>query len=178
MHKLKEIGQIIATQSNVANRFSAVGCLEIDFEIGSSLQFTGGIKTDRTHFSFQRARGYSATFPREAHMLYQARLSFYRFVEAAQTTDTAPIILLSSLALLLLMVAGTILYLYLSGALHALHMRPFRLALYVLLLVTAMSAGIKLLQQSSADHEAAVDRKNNIRHVGSTRPKNLCAINL
>jgi hypothetical protein len=95
-------------------------------------------------------------------MHYLARLSFYRFVETAQTTDTAPILLLSSLAFLVLMIAGMILYLYLSGALHQLHMRPFRLALYVLLLVTAMSAGIKLLQYCSEDREAAVDLKNNI----------------
>lgn len=102
-------------------------------------------------------------------MHYLVKLSFYRFLEAAQTTDTAPIILLSSLAFLLLMVAGTILYLYLSGALHALHMRPFRLTLYVLLLVTAMSAGIKLIQHTSEDKEAAVDLKYNIRPVGFTR---------
>ena len=102
-------------------------------------------------------------------MHYLARLSFYRFVEAAQTPDTAPIIILSCLAFMVLMVAGTILYLYLSGALHAVHMRPFRLALYVLLLITAMSAGIKLIQHSSEDRDAAVDLKNNIRHVSFTR---------
>jgi hypothetical protein len=62
-----------------------------------------------------------------------------------------------------------ILYLYLSGALHALHMRPFRLALYVLLLVTAMCAGIKLIQYTTEDPEAAVDLKNNMRHVAFAR---------
>jgi len=102
-------------------------------------------------------------------MHYLARLSLHWFVEPAQITDTAPIILFSSLVLLLLMVGGTILYLYLSGALHALHMRPFRLVLYVLLLVTAMSAGIKLIQHTAEDREAAVDLKNNIRHVIFTR---------
>ena len=82
-------------------------------------------------------------------MHHLARLSLYGFVESAQTPDTAPLILLAFLAFLVLMVAGTILYLFLSDALHALHMRPFRLALYVFLLVTAMSAGIKLVQHSS-----------------------------
>jgi hypothetical protein len=101
-------------------------------------------------------------------MHYLAGLSFYRFVETGQTADAAPIILFSSLAFLVLMIAGMILYLSLSGALHALHMRPFRLALYVLLLVTAMSAGINLLQHIAEDHEAAVDLKNSIRHVAFT----------
>jgi hypothetical protein len=101
-------------------------------------------------------------------MHYLTRLLLHWFVEPAQTTDTAPIFILS-LLLLVLMVAGTILYLYLFSALHALHMRPFRLALYVLLLVTVMSAGIKLIQHTAEDREAAVDLKNNIRHVAFTR---------
>ena len=67
------------------------------------------------------------------------------------------------------MVAGAILCLNLSGALHALHMRPFRLALYVLLLVTAMSAGIKLIQHTAEDHEAVIDLKNHIRPVAFSR---------
>jgi hypothetical protein len=101
-------------------------------------------------------------------MYYLTRLSLHWFVEPALTTDTAPILILF-LLFLVLMVTGTILYLYLYGALHALHIRPFRLALYVLLLVTAMSAGIKLIQHTAEDREAAVDLKDYIRPVAFTR---------
>ena len=96
-------------------------------------------------------------------MHYLARLSFHKFVESVHTTDTASIILLSLLFIFVLMVVGAILYLYLSGALHATHMRPFRFALYILLLITAMTAGIKLILHSSEGCEAAVnfeDMKN------------------
>ncbi|HEY6262925.1 MAG TPA: hypothetical protein VIW47_15120 [Nitrospiraceae bacterium] len=90
-------------------------------------------------------------------MHYLARLSFHKFVESVHTTDTASIILLSLLFIFVLMVVGAILYLYLSGALHATHMRPFRFALYILLLITAMTAGIKLILHSSEGCEAAVN---------------------
>ena len=95
---------------------------------------------------------------------------FHGFIEPAQTTDTAPIILLSLFALFVLMVVGAILYLYLSGALHLSHMRPFRFALYILLLITAMTAGIKLILHSTEDCETAVNLKNkDLRQVALTK---------
>src|SRR5262245_43969720 len=77
-------------------------------------------------------------------MQYIARLSFNSLVESQP--DTAPILLLLFLTVFVL-VPG-ILYLYLAGALHASHMRPFRFALYILLLMTAMTAGIEFLHSS------------------------------
>ncbi|HKP01450.1 MAG TPA: hypothetical protein VJU02_07455 [Nitrospiraceae bacterium] len=62
--------------------------------------------------------------------------------------EVAPFILLLLVALFALMVVGFVLYLSLSGALHSVHLRPFRFALYILLLITAMTGGITLIQHS------------------------------
>jgi hypothetical protein len=62
--------------------------------------------------------------------------------------DIAPFIMLFLFALSALMVVGFVFYLFVSGALHSVHLRPFRFALYILLLITAMTGGIKLIQQS------------------------------
>ena len=62
--------------------------------------------------------------------------------------EVVPLILLLLFALFALMVVGFVLYLSLSGALHSVHLRPFRFALYILLLMTAMTGGITLIQHS------------------------------
>jgi predicted membrane channel-forming protein YqfA (hemolysin III family) len=47
-----------------------------------------------------------------------------------------------------LTVVGAILYLYMSGACQVPHMRPFRFAVYILLLICAMTLGIGLIQDT------------------------------
>lgn len=70
--------------------------------------------------------------------------------------DIAPFIMLSLFTLFTLMVVGFVFYLFVSGALHSVHLRPFRFALYILLLITAMTGGIKLIQQSVEPCETTV----------------------
>jgi hypothetical protein len=70
--------------------------------------------------------------------------------------DMAPFIMLFLFALFALMVVGFVFYLFVSGALHSVHLRPFRFALYILLLITAMTGGIKLIQQSVEPCETTV----------------------
>jgi hypothetical protein len=70
--------------------------------------------------------------------------------------DIAPFIMLFLFALSALMVVGFVFYLFVSGALHSVHLRPFRFALYILLLITAMTGGIKLIQQSVEPCETTV----------------------
>lgn len=70
--------------------------------------------------------------------------------------DIAPFIMLFFFALFGLMVVGFVFYLFVSGALHSVHLRPFRFALYILLLITAMTGGIKLIQQSVEPCETTV----------------------
>lgn len=70
--------------------------------------------------------------------------------------DIAPFIILFLFALSALMVVGFVFYLFVSGALHSVHLRPFRFALYILLLITAMTGGIKLIQQSVEPCETTV----------------------
>jgi hypothetical protein len=60
--------------------------------------------------------------------------------------EVVPLILLLLFALFALMVVGFVLYLFLSGELQSVHLRPFRFALYILLLITAMTGGITLIQ--------------------------------
>jgi hypothetical protein len=48
-----------------------------------------------------------------------------------------------------LTVVGLILYLYVAGALQAFHLRPFRLTMYLLVLMCAMSVGIELIRYSA-----------------------------
>ncbi|MEP6959422.1 MAG: hypothetical protein ABI980_11895 [Nitrospirota bacterium] len=52
-------------------------------------------------------------------------------------------------AMFLLTLVGVTLYLYVAGAFHTIHLRPFRFAAYVLLLLVAMTVGIGLIQHSS-----------------------------
>jgi hypothetical protein len=70
--------------------------------------------------------------------------------------DITPFIMLFLFALFALMVVGFVFYLFVSGALHSVHLRPFRFALYILLLITAMTGGIKLIQQSVEPCETSV----------------------
>ena len=70
--------------------------------------------------------------------------------------DIAPFIMLFLFALFGLMVVGFVFYLFVSGALHSVHLRPFRFALYILLLITPMTGGIKLIQQSVEPCETTV----------------------
>jgi len=70
--------------------------------------------------------------------------------------DITPFIMLFLFALFGLMVVGFVFYLFVSGALHSVHLRPFRFALYILLLITAMTGGIKLIQQSVEPCETTV----------------------
>jgi len=62
--------------------------------------------------------------------------------------EVVSFILFLLFALFALMVVGFVLYLSLSGALESVHLRPFRFALYILLLITAMTGGITLIQHS------------------------------
>ena len=62
--------------------------------------------------------------------------------------DITPFIMPLLLTLFALMVVGFVLYLSVSGALHSVHLRPFRFTLYILLLITAMTGGITLIQHS------------------------------
>ena len=48
-----------------------------------------------------------------------------------------------------LTLVGLVLYLYVAGALHAFHLRPFRLTMYILALMCAMSVGIELIRYSA-----------------------------
>ena len=48
-----------------------------------------------------------------------------------------------------LTLVGLILYLYVGGTLHTVHLRPFRLTMYILALMCAMSVGIELIRYSS-----------------------------
>ena len=48
-----------------------------------------------------------------------------------------------------LTLVGLVLYLYVAGALHAFQLRPFRLTMYILVLMGAMSVGIELIRYSA-----------------------------
>ena len=54
-------------------------------------------------------------------------------------------------AMLLLTLLGLTLYLYVAGAFHNFYLRPFRFAVYILLLICAMTLGIGLIQHSYGD---------------------------
>lgn len=52
-------------------------------------------------------------------------------------------------AMLLLTLVGLTLYLYVGGAFPTFYLKPFRFAVYVLLLICAMTLGVGLIQHSS-----------------------------
>jgi len=76
--------------------------------------------------------------------------------EGENSVDVAQFFLLFLFASFGLMVVGFVFYLFVSGALHSVHLRPFRFALYILLLLTAMTGGIKFIEQSFESCETTV----------------------
>jgi len=70
--------------------------------------------------------------------------------------NIAPFILFLFALFALMVVVGFVFYLFVSGALHSVHLRPFRFALYILLLIAAMTGGITLIQQSFEACETTV----------------------
>ena len=79
---------------------------------------------------------------------YSARLAFPTF-EPSQAGDEIQSFIMAFFAFIFaLTVVGFVLYLFVSGALHTLHLRPFRFALYVLFLICAMTFGIGFIQQT------------------------------
>ena len=79
---------------------------------------------------------------------FLARLAFPEF-DASQGGNEIPTIIMGFFAsIFALTVVGGILYLYVSGACQVPHMRPFRFAVYLLLLICAMTLGIGLIQQN------------------------------
>ena len=80
---------------------------------------------------------------------YFARLSHPKFSESIQAADeAAPIILTFLFALFALMLVGLAFYLYVAGALHTFHLRPFRFVVYILLFICAMTVGIGLIHET------------------------------
>ncbi|HZC81073.1 MAG TPA: hypothetical protein VE222_05045 [Nitrospiraceae bacterium] len=63
--------------------------------------------------------------------------------------------------LFVLTVVGFALYLYVASALHSFHLRPFRFAMYILLLISAMTVGITIIKQSFESCEAAQNPEGN-----------------
>ena len=79
---------------------------------------------------------------------YSARLAFPTF-EPSQAGDEIQSIIMAFFAFIFaLTVVGCVLYLFVSGALHTFHLRPFRFALYILFLICAMTFGIGFIQQT------------------------------
>jgi predicted membrane channel-forming protein YqfA (hemolysin III family) len=80
--------------------------------------------------------------------LYLARLAVPTY-EPSQVGGEISAIIIGFFAIVLaLTLAGAILYLYVSGACQATRLRPFRFAVYILLLIFAMTLGIGLIQQT------------------------------
>jgi len=80
---------------------------------------------------------------------YFARLSHPQFSESVQAADdAAPIILTFLFFLFSLMLVGLAFYLYVAGALHTFHLKPFRFVVYILLFICAMTVGIGLIHDS------------------------------
>ena len=80
---------------------------------------------------------------------YLARVSHPNFSESVQAADeAAPIILSFLFGLFALMFVGLAVYLYVAGALSTFHLKPFRLVVYLLVLIGAMTVGIGLIHNS------------------------------
>jgi hypothetical protein len=79
---------------------------------------------------------------------YLARLALPTY-EPSQNADEISIIVMAFFAFIVaLTLVGFVLYLFISGALHTFHLRPFRFAMYILLFICAMTLGIGLIQQT------------------------------
>lgn len=74
--------------------------------------------------------------------------------------DLVPIVMVLFVAMFVLTVVGFVIYLTMAGAFQALHVRPFRIAVYILLLISAMTLGVKLIQHSSESCEAVLNLDN------------------
>ena len=86
-------------------------------------------------------------------------LKLFEPSQAAEEVSSIIVILLGTM--FVLMVVGFVLYLYVASALHSFHLRPFRFAIYILLLMTAMTIGITLIKQSSEGCDAAHNLEGN-----------------
>jgi ABC-type Fe3+ transport system permease subunit len=74
-----------------------------------------------------------------------ARLDIPTFEPSQIGDEIIPTIIMGFFAsVFALTIVGGILYLYVSGACQVPHMRPFRFAVYILLLICAMTLGIGL----------------------------------
>jgi hypothetical protein len=80
--------------------------------------------------------------------LYLARLALPTFDPSQAGNEISTVIMGFFALTFTLMIVGAILYLYVSGACQVPHMRPFRFAVYVLLLICAMTLGIGIIQES------------------------------
>ncbi|MEP6960356.1 MAG: hypothetical protein ABI980_16645 [Nitrospirota bacterium] len=80
--------------------------------------------------------------------LYLARLAFPTFESSQGGNEISNIIMGFFASIFALTIVGAILYLYVSGACQVPHMRPFRVAVYILFLICAMTLGIGLIQQT------------------------------
>jgi hypothetical protein len=79
---------------------------------------------------------------------YLARLALPTY-EPSQGGDEIPTIIIAFFAFIFaLTLVGAILYLYVSGACQAPRLRPLRFAVYILLLICAMTIGIGLIQHT------------------------------
>jgi hypothetical protein len=79
---------------------------------------------------------------------YLARLAFPTF-EPSQAGNEIPTLIMGFFSFFFtLTIMGAIAYLYVSGACQVPHMRPFRFAVYLLVLICAMTLGIGLIQDT------------------------------
>ena len=85
-----------------------------------------------------------------------SRLTSFKLFEPSQAAEEiSSIIMIFFGTLFVLTVVGFALYLYVASALHSFHLKPFRFAMYILLLVSAMTVGITLIKQSFEGCDAA-----------------------
>jgi hypothetical protein len=78
-----------------------------------------------------------------------SRFASLKLFEPSQAAEEfSSLIMVFFGALFVLTVVGFALYLYVANALHSFHLRPFRFAMYILLLISAMTVGITLIKQS------------------------------
>jgi hypothetical protein len=84
-----------------------------------------------------------------------SRLTAIKLFEPSHAAEEiSSIVMVFFGALFVLTVVGFALYLYVASALHTFHLRPFRFAMYILVLITAMTVGITLIKQSLEGCEA------------------------
>jgi fumarate reductase subunit D len=85
-----------------------------------------------------------------------SRFASLKLFEPSQAAEEiSSIIMVFFGALFVLTIVGFALYLYVANALHSFHLRPFRFAMYILLLISAMTVGITVIKQSFEGCDAA-----------------------